>query len=106
VRSSKYQRIVHNDHTVTFKNLMLQLPPTPERIHCVRLCARRGQQSCPAPCNPPPDAHPESTFSHPHSHRGWECGWKNVCCPSHKPISGGLLLCLTPTQSRGPSGHL
>jgi len=36
VRSSKHERIVRHDHTVTFKHLMLQLSPTPQRIHCVR----------------------------------------------------------------------
>ena len=34
--SSKHQRIVRNDNTVTFKNLILQLPSTRHRIHFVR----------------------------------------------------------------------
>lgn len=34
--SSKYERVVRNDNTVTFKNLMLQLPSTRQRIHFVR----------------------------------------------------------------------
>jgi hypothetical protein len=34
--SSKHERIVRNDNTVTFKNLILQLSPTPQRIHFVR----------------------------------------------------------------------
>lgn len=36
VLSSKYQRIVRNDNTVTFKNLILQLPTTRQRAHFVR----------------------------------------------------------------------
>src|SRR6202011_1967440 len=36
VRSSKHQRIVRNDNTITFKNLILQLPATRQRIHFVR----------------------------------------------------------------------
>ncbi len=36
VLSSKHERIVRNDNTVTFKNLILQLPPTRQRIHFVR----------------------------------------------------------------------
>jgi transposase len=36
VLSSKYQRIVRNDNTITFKNLILQLPATRQRIHFVR----------------------------------------------------------------------
>jgi hypothetical protein len=36
VLSSKYERIVRNDNTVTFKNLILQLPSTRHRIHFVR----------------------------------------------------------------------
>ena len=36
VLSSKHERIVRNDNTVTFKNLMLQLPSTRQRIHFVR----------------------------------------------------------------------
>lgn len=36
VLSSKHQRIVRNDNTVTFKNLILQLPSTRHRIHFVR----------------------------------------------------------------------
>src|SRR5215470_12264256 len=34
--SSKYERVVRNDNTVTFKNLILQLPSTRQRIHFVR----------------------------------------------------------------------
>jgi transposase len=34
--SSKHQRIVRNDNTVTFKNLILQLPQTRHRVHFVR----------------------------------------------------------------------
>jgi transposase len=34
--SSRHERIVRNDNTVTFKNLMLQLPSTRQRIHFVR----------------------------------------------------------------------
>ena len=34
--SSKYERIVRNDNTVTFKNLILQLPTARYRIHFVR----------------------------------------------------------------------
>jgi transposase len=34
--SSKYERVVRNDNTVTFKNLTLQLPSTRQRIHFVR----------------------------------------------------------------------
>jgi len=36
VLSSKHERIVRNDNTVTFKNLILQLPATRQRIHFVR----------------------------------------------------------------------
>src|SRR5580704_976649 len=36
VLSSKHERIVRNDNTVTFKNLILQLPSTHQRIHFVR----------------------------------------------------------------------
>jgi transposase len=36
VLSSKHERIVRNDNTVTFKNLILQLPSTRYRIHFVR----------------------------------------------------------------------
>src|SRR5579885_3619352 len=36
VLSTKHQRIVRNDHTVVFQNLILQLPTTPARIHFVR----------------------------------------------------------------------
>jgi transposase len=36
VLSSKHERIVRNDNTVTFKNLILQLPSTRHRIHFVR----------------------------------------------------------------------
>jgi transposase len=36
VLSSKHERIVRNDNTVTFKNLILQLPATRHRIHFVR----------------------------------------------------------------------
>jgi transposase len=36
VLSSKHQRIVRNDNTVTFQNLILQLPSTRHRIHFVR----------------------------------------------------------------------
>jgi transposase len=36
VLSSKHERIVRNDNTVTFKNLILQLPTTRQRIHFVR----------------------------------------------------------------------
>ena len=36
VLSSKHQRIVRNDNTITFKNLILQLPATRQRIHFVR----------------------------------------------------------------------
>ena len=36
VLSSKYQRVVRNDNTVTFKNVILQLPSTRQRIHFVR----------------------------------------------------------------------
>jgi len=36
VLSSKHQRIVRNDNTVTFKHLILQLPSTRQRIHFVR----------------------------------------------------------------------
>jgi transposase len=34
--SSRYERVVRNDNTVTFKNLTLQLPSTRHRIHFVR----------------------------------------------------------------------
>jgi len=34
--SSKHERVVRNDNTVTFKNLVLQLPSTRQRIHFVR----------------------------------------------------------------------
>ena len=34
--SSKYERVVRNDNTVSFKNLILQLPSTRHRIHFVR----------------------------------------------------------------------
>lgn len=34
--SSRHERIVRNDNTVTFKNLILQLPSTRQRIHFVR----------------------------------------------------------------------
>jgi transposase len=36
VLSSKHERIVRNDNTVTFKNLILQLPSTRHRMHFVR----------------------------------------------------------------------
>ena len=36
VLSSKHERIVRNDNTVTFRNLTLQLPSTRQRIHFVR----------------------------------------------------------------------
>jgi transposase len=35
VLSSKYERVVRNDNTVTFKNLVLQLPSTRQRLHFV-----------------------------------------------------------------------
>jgi transposase len=38
VLSSKHERVVRNDNTVTFKNLVLQLPQSRHRIHFVR-CA-------------------------------------------------------------------
>jgi hypothetical protein len=34
--SSKHERVVRNDNTVTFKNLILQLPSTRYRLHFVR----------------------------------------------------------------------
>jgi hypothetical protein len=36
VVSSRHERVVRNDNTVTFKNLVLQLPSTRQRIHFVR----------------------------------------------------------------------
>src|SRR6516162_5906105 len=36
VLSSKHDRVVRNDNTITFKNLLLQLPSTRYRIHFVR----------------------------------------------------------------------
>ncbi len=36
VLSTKHQRIVRNDNTVVFRNLILQLPATRQRIHFVR----------------------------------------------------------------------
>jgi transposase len=36
VLSSKHERVVRNDNTITFKNLILQLPSTRHRIHFVR----------------------------------------------------------------------
>ena len=36
VLSSKHERVVRNDNTITFKNLILQLPSTRYRIHFVR----------------------------------------------------------------------
>lgn len=36
VLSSKHERVVRNDNTVTFKNLILQLPATRQRMHFVR----------------------------------------------------------------------
>jgi transposase len=36
VLSARHQRIVRNDNTVVFKNLILQLPATRQRIHFVR----------------------------------------------------------------------
>jgi transposase len=36
VLSSKHERVVRNDNTVTFKNLILQLPSTRQRVHFVR----------------------------------------------------------------------
>jgi hypothetical protein len=36
VLSSKHERVVRNDNTVTFKNLILQLPSTRQRLHFVR----------------------------------------------------------------------
>jgi transposase len=36
VLSSKHERVVRNDNTVTFKNLILQLPSTRHRMHFVR----------------------------------------------------------------------
>jgi hypothetical protein len=34
--SAKHERVVRNDNTVTFKNLVLQLPTTPQRMHFAR----------------------------------------------------------------------
>ena len=34
--SAKHERIVRNDNTVVFRNLILQLPTTRQRIHFVR----------------------------------------------------------------------
>ena len=34
--SAKHERLVHNDNTVTFKRVILQLPTTPTRMHFVR----------------------------------------------------------------------
>ena len=34
--SAKHERLVHNDNTVTFKRVILQLPTTPARMHFVR----------------------------------------------------------------------
>ncbi len=34
--SSRYERVVRNDNTVTFNRLILQLPPSRQRIHFVR----------------------------------------------------------------------
>jgi hypothetical protein len=48
VLSNRHERIVRNDNTVTFKNLILQLPSTRQRIHFVR---------CPVNRTTPP--HPE-----------------------------------------------
>jgi hypothetical protein len=36
VLSAKHQRVVRNDNTVVFQNLILQLPTTRQRIHFVR----------------------------------------------------------------------
>jgi transposase len=36
VLSAQHARVVRNDNTVTFKNLILQLPPTKQRTHFVR----------------------------------------------------------------------
>ena len=36
VLSSKHERVVRNDNTVTFKNLILQLPSTRQRLHFAR----------------------------------------------------------------------
>ncbi|MBV9498289.1 MAG: hypothetical protein JO138_02840, partial [Acidobacteriaceae bacterium] len=36
VLSSRHERVVRNDNTVTFKNLILQLPSSRQRIHFVR----------------------------------------------------------------------
>jgi transposase len=36
VLSSQHERVVRNDNTITFKNLILQLPSTRHRIHFVR----------------------------------------------------------------------
>jgi transposase len=36
VLSSQHERVVRNDNTITFKNLILQLPSTRQRIHFVR----------------------------------------------------------------------
>lgn len=45
VLSSRYERVVRNDNTVTFKNLILQLPPSRRRIHFVR-CPVLVHQFC------------------------------------------------------------
>ena len=34
--SARHERVVRNDNTVSFNNLILQLPPSRERIHFVR----------------------------------------------------------------------
>jgi len=36
VLSARYERVVRNDNTVVFQNLILQLPPSKHRIHFVR----------------------------------------------------------------------
>jgi hypothetical protein len=36
VLSARHERVVRNDNTVTFQNLILQLPPSRQRIHYVR----------------------------------------------------------------------
>jgi hypothetical protein len=43
--SSKSERVVRNDNTVTFKNVILQLPSTRQRIHFVRCPATVHQFS-------------------------------------------------------------
>src|SRR5216684_1656021 len=90
VLSSKHERIVRNDNTVTFKNLILQLPATRQRIHFVR-CPVTVHQfaggTLPISYQGRLLARYDSSGGPLHPSPNKERGWENVCSPSHNPIS-------------------